>query len=140
MIKLNRIGNKLGLVGAVGVLLAIGMVANQTVTESTVSAANDLATLQQVMVDNALAAEASVRQIQLAGRNIRLQRTPAEVEKAVAEMRQFKGIAEGQIDAAAAVSKNPVSLERLQKIKVSIANYAAAIEDLAKVQRRPTDG
>src|ERR1035441_7097902 len=100
MIKLNRIGNKLGLVGAVGVLLAIGMVANQTVTESTVSAATDLATLQQVMVDNALAAEASVRQIQLAGRNIRLQRTPPEVEKAVAEMRQFKGIAEGQIDAA----------------------------------------
>jgi methyl-accepting chemotaxis protein len=134
MIKLNRIGNKLGIVGAVGVLLAIGMVANQMVTESTVSAANDLATLQQVMVDNSLAAEASVRQIQLAGRNIRLQRTPAEVEKAVAEMRQFKGIAEGQIDAAAAVSKNPVSLERLQKVKVSIANYTAAIEDLAKVQ------
>jgi methyl-accepting chemotaxis protein len=134
MIKLNRIGNKLGLVGAVGVLLAIGMVANQMVTESTVSAANDQATLQQVMVGNALAAEASVRQIQLAGRNIRLQKTPAEVEKAVAEMRQFKGIAEGQIDAAAAVSKNPVSLERLQKVKVSIANYTAAIEDLAKVQ------
>ena len=34
MIKLNRIGNKLGLAGAVGVLLAIGMVANQMVTES----------------------------------------------------------------------------------------------------------
>jgi methyl-accepting chemotaxis protein len=134
MIKLNRIGNKLGLAGAVGVLLAIGMVANQMVTESTVSAVNDQATLQQVMVDNALAAEASVRQIQLAGRNIRLQRTPAEVEKAVAEMRQFKGIAESQIDAAAAVSKNPVSLERLQKVKVSIANYAAGVEDLAKVQ------
>ena len=31
MIKLNRIGNKLGLAGAVGVLLAIGMVANQMI-------------------------------------------------------------------------------------------------------------
>ena len=36
MIKLNRIGNKLGLAGAVGVLLAIGMVANQMITESAV--------------------------------------------------------------------------------------------------------
>ena len=36
MINLNRIGNKLGLAGAVGVLLAIGMVANQMVTESAV--------------------------------------------------------------------------------------------------------
>ena len=33
MIKLNRIGNKLGLAGALGVLLAIGMVANQMMTE-----------------------------------------------------------------------------------------------------------
>ena len=34
MIKLNRIGNKLGLAGALGVLLAIGMVANQMITET----------------------------------------------------------------------------------------------------------
>ena len=33
MIKLNRIGNKLGLAGAIGVLLAAGMVANQMVSE-----------------------------------------------------------------------------------------------------------
>ena len=31
MIKLNRIGNKLGLAGAVGVSLSIGMVANPLV-------------------------------------------------------------------------------------------------------------
>ena len=34
MIKLNRIGNKLGLAGAVGILLAIGMAANQMIAES----------------------------------------------------------------------------------------------------------
>ena len=38
MSKLNRIGNKLGLAGALGILLAVGMVANQMVTESTVTA------------------------------------------------------------------------------------------------------
>jgi hypothetical protein len=37
MIKLNRIGYKLGLAGAVGVLLAIGMVTNQTMTERSVA-------------------------------------------------------------------------------------------------------
>ena len=36
MIKLNRIGNKLGLAGAVGILLAAGMVANQMVTEASI--------------------------------------------------------------------------------------------------------
>ena len=33
MSKLNRIGNKLGLAGAIGILLAAGMVANQVVTK-----------------------------------------------------------------------------------------------------------
>ena len=31
MIKLNRIGNKLGFAGAIGVVLAVGMVANQMI-------------------------------------------------------------------------------------------------------------
>ena len=40
MIKLNRIGNKLGLAGAIGVVLAAGMVANQMMSEAAVEAAN----------------------------------------------------------------------------------------------------
>src|SRR5262249_33642815 len=40
MIKLNRIGNKLGLAGAIGVLLAAGMVVNQMTSEVAVEAAN----------------------------------------------------------------------------------------------------
>src|SRR3989442_19559 len=36
MIKLNRIGNKLGFAGAIGVLLAVGMVANQMMSEAEV--------------------------------------------------------------------------------------------------------
>src|ERR1700692_2705723 len=110
MIKLNRIGYKLGLAGAVGVLLSIGMIANQMVTESSVSEVNKLADVQQGMSNDILAAEVSVRQIQLAGRNIRLQRTPAEVEKVGAEMRQFKVTTEKQIAAALAMAKNPINV------------------------------
>jgi methyl-accepting chemotaxis protein len=40
MIKLNRIGSKLGLTGAIGVLLSIGMTPNPTVSELSVKAAN----------------------------------------------------------------------------------------------------
>src|ERR1700687_97348 len=87
MVKLNRIGNKLGLAGAVGILLAIGMIANQTMTESSVAEVNTLNGAQQELGENARGAEVSMRQIQLAGRNIRLVRTPAEVEKTVAELR-----------------------------------------------------
>jgi methyl-accepting chemotaxis protein len=116
------------------VLLSIGMITNQMVTESSVSEVNKLADLQQAMSNDVLAAEVSVRQIQLAGRNIRLVRTPAEVEKTGAEMRQVKATAEKQIADALAAAKNPVNVERLNKIKVLIGDYAAGIEELVKVQ------
>jgi methyl-accepting chemotaxis protein len=134
MIKFNRIGNKLGLAGAVGVLLSIGLIANQTMTASAVGEVNAIADRQQGIVDNTLAAEVSVGQVQLAGRNLRLGRTPAEVEKTVNEMRQFKAIEEKQIDAAYDLATNPVNRERLQKIKALMGNYASGAEDLAKVQ------
>jgi hypothetical protein len=37
MSKLNRIGNKLGLASALGILLSVGMVLNQNSTQSSVS-------------------------------------------------------------------------------------------------------
>src|ERR1700694_4527821 len=134
MIKFNRIGNKLGLAGAVGVLLSIGLIANQIMTASTVGEVNALADRQQAIVDNTFAAEVSARQMQLAGRNILLQRTRAKIEKNVVELRQIKEIEEKQIDAAYALAANPVNRERLQKIKALMGNYASGAEDLAKVQ------
>ena len=51
MIKLNRIGNKLGLAGAVGVLLAIGMVANQMVTELKIEGSSERAARSQQVAE-----------------------------------------------------------------------------------------
>src|SRR5258706_10393373 len=124
MIQLNRIGYKLGLAGAVGVVLSIGLIANQIMTESRVGEVNALVERQQQVVDEVLAAELSVEQAQLAGRSIRLQGTPAEVEKTAGEMRQFRVIGEKHIDAALALAADPVGRERLQKIKAAVANYA----------------
>ncbi len=134
MIQLNRIGNKLGLAGAVGVLLAIGMVANQMVTETSVGAVDALAAKQQEVADDSRAAEVSVRQLQLAGRSIRLARTPAEVENTLAEMRRFRAAAQQRVDDALVLAGNPVSRERLKKIKAALDDYAAGIEELAKAQ------
>ena len=66
MIKLNRIGNKLGLAGAVGVLLAIGMVANQMATESSIEQGSARAARSQQVADNSLSEHIDLRKIQLA--------------------------------------------------------------------------
>ena len=74
MIKLNRIGYKLGLAGAVGILLAGGLVANQLVTEPAVEVANDRTDRRQRVVETTLSAHLERRQMQLAARKIRLAR------------------------------------------------------------------
>ena len=135
MIKLNRIGNKLGLAGAVGVLLAIGLVANQMATESTVAVANDRTDRLQRVAESTLSAHLNMRQMQLAARGIRLARSPSEVDKAAAEMRQFGAVEAREIDVALATAQRAETRDRLQKIKSLMASYSAGIEELAKAQR-----
>src|SRR6202158_236769 len=95
MIKLNRIGYKSGLAGAVGVLLSLGMVANQMVSESTVAGVNDSAERSQRVADSTLTAHLDMRMLQLAGRATRLARTIAEVDKSVVEVHRYEAAARG---------------------------------------------
>jgi methyl-accepting chemotaxis protein len=134
MIKLNRIGNKLGLAGAVGLLLSAGLIANQMISEATVAAVNDRADHAQHVTEYALAASAELRQTQLAGRTIRLARSPAEVDKSLADLRKAATSEANTLDAAYATAMKPESKERLQKIKSLMTSYFAAMEDLAKAQ------
>src|SRR6185312_16661346 len=90
MVKLNRIGNKLGLAGAVGIVLAIGLVANQMVTEAKIEESSERAARSQRVADNSLAAHIDLRKIQLDARDVRLARTTAEVEKTLANLQRHK--------------------------------------------------
>ncbi|WMT77777.1 methyl-accepting chemotaxis protein [Bradyrhizobium sp. Ash2021] len=134
MIKLNRIGYKLGLAGAVGVLLAMGMAANQMMTDASVAAVNDRAGRSQRVSDAALAANLAMRQMELAGRNIRLSRTPAEVEKHFAQLERLKASETSQLEAALASAQKPETRERLQKIKSLMDRFSAGVEEIAKAQ------
>ena len=134
MIKLNRIGNKLGLAGAVGVLLAIGMVANQMVTEARIEQGSERAARSQQVADNSLSAHINLRKIQLAASAVRLARAPAEVEKTIADLQRYKASEAKELDAALATAQRPDARERLQKIKALMDGFTAAVEDLAKAQ------
>ena len=134
MIKLNRIGNKLGLAGAIGVLLAVGMVANQMVTEAKITGASERADRSQLVADSSLAAHLDLRKIQLAARDARLARSPAEVERTIADLQRFKSSQAREVDAALATAQRQDTKEQLQKIKSLMGGFTAAVEDLAKAQ------
>jgi methyl-accepting chemotaxis protein len=134
MIKLNRIGYKLGLAGAVGILLAGGMVANQMMSERAVEAANNRADRSQRVIDAAMAANLNGRQIELAARNIRLATKAADVEKNVADLNRFKAEETKALEQAQATATMPDTKERLAKIKSLMGSYTAGIDELAKAQ------
>jgi methyl-accepting chemotaxis protein len=134
MSKLNRIGYKLGLAGALSVLLAVGMAANQMMTEAQVTDANQRAARSQKVADVSLASHLELRKIQLTARDVRLARTPADVEKTVTELQQYKAAIAKELDVALATALKPETQARLQKIKSSMESFTAAVEDLAKAQ------
>ena len=105
MIKLNRIGNKLGLAGAVGVLLAIGMVANQMITEIEDRGRQRARRPIAAGGRHSLTAHIDLRKIQLAASAVRLARTPAEVEKTVADLQRYKASQAKELDAALATAQ-----------------------------------
>ena len=135
MIKLNRIGYKLGLAGAAGVLLAAGMVVNQMMSEAAVGAANGRVALSQRVIDSSLVAQIELRKMQVAARDIRLARTAEEVDRGIAELQRLKAAQAREVDAALAAAQLQETRERLTKAKSLLDDFASGVEDLAKAQK-----
>jgi methyl-accepting chemotaxis protein len=134
MIKLNRIGYKLGLAGVLSVVLAAGMVANQMITETHIAGSTERAGRSQRVADSSLAAHLDLRKMQLTAREVRLARTPADVEKVVVDLQRFKASEIKQLELAQATAMKPETKERIAQIKSLMESFAAAVEDLAKAQ------
>jgi methyl-accepting chemotaxis protein len=132
---LNRIGNKLGLAGAIGAILAVGMIANQIVTENAVSAANERADLSQQVVEHILTANVNMRQTNLGGRSARLARNTAEADKSAADIKQFSEAMIRDVDAALTYAKAQDDRERLTRLKDTMASYTSGAIDLAMAQK-----
>src|SRR5262249_3728417 len=131
-----RIGNKLGAVGLFSVLLAGGMVANQLVSEQTIEAANHRAGVQQAVADHTLQGNIALRGMQLAGRDIRQARNPAELEKGISDLSAAFAVGTKELDAAIANVTNPDDKERLEKIRSLAVEYHNQASEIGKVQLR----
>jgi methyl-accepting chemotaxis protein len=131
MIKFNRIGNKLGLASAIGILLAIGMVTNQSSTESSVAEANQRADLQQQIADNALKAESEMRNMQLAVRGVRLARTAEQVATGRSQFKQARDTQTKLLDAALSLAFLPETKDLFGKIKSKAEAYDAGADEQA---------
>ncbi|MCG6205981.1 methyl-accepting chemotaxis protein [Rhodopseudomonas sp. HC1] len=138
MSKLNRIGNKLGLAGLVGILLAAGMVTNQLMTETRVNEASRVADREAEVSESALIAESEMRNMQLAVRGVRLARSLKEFEQRRSEFNVAR-LAQAKLLDAAIAAAAPAEKDKFTDIKKMTTDYAAGAERQAEQQLKVLD-
>lgn len=124
VVKFNRIGVKLGLVGAFGIVVAGAMVANQFISSRSVEESQATAGLQQSILSHTLRATTIVRSLQLSVRDMRLAQGKADLDKPLKSVRDLKSQADKEVDLAVQLARLPENRERLLKIKTLVDQYA----------------
>jgi methyl-accepting chemotaxis protein len=136
MIKINSVGNKLGLAGLVGILLSAGVVANQMRTETAISEVSRLADVQQKIADSAMEADGQMRAMQVASQGLRMAITTPEIDKNAAEIRAAKAAQDRIIDAASALATRQEYKDNFAKIKSLTSTYLAAADEIVGLQKK----
>ncbi len=135
MIKINRIGNKLGVAGIAGILLALCAVFNQFRTETDIAAANASADVQGLIASSALKAEVQLRAMVAADRNVRLAITPPAVEAAQVALMQAQTAQIMNVDKALEIVSVQEDKERLEDIKRMVNEYGSVLDEVTKLQK-----
>jgi methyl-accepting chemotaxis protein len=134
MIKINRIGNKLGIASAVGILLSLAMTTNQIISETAVEEASRRADVQQRVGTSVIKVESELRNLQLTNRGARLARNVAELNRFTAAFEVAIVTINNQMDQGLAIAVKPENRERLGKLKILVAEYRVAANELSKLQ------
>lgn len=134
MVKLNRIGNKLGAAGFLGILLAGGMLANQMISEAAVTRANERATAQTTIAAHALEASVALRRMQLSVRDVRLSTTAPDVEKHAKALNDAFERIKKELGISISLMVRPENKARLENVSGLVTQYAKAASDLAESQ------
>jgi methyl-accepting chemotaxis protein len=134
MTRFDRIGIKLGIVSSLGILLSIGMIANQFFSETWIEDADRRTDWQQQIGGHIIKCETELRNMQLANRGIRLAKTTNELESDRNDLRQAEANLAKHVEAALSMARKPETRERLGRIKALTASYGVAANDLADLQ------
>ena len=131
-----RIGAKLAVMQAVGVLLVVGLIANALYGSSTVNTDYKMAASQQALALDMSEARSAIRIMAIRVRDIRLAQESVEIQAAV------KGLEEQQASASKLIMTNIPKVriaenrERLQKAASLLNDYATVAKQVAAIRAR----
>ncbi|MBW7960743.1 methyl-accepting chemotaxis protein [Bradyrhizobium sp. BR 10261] len=134
LIQNLRIGTKLAIASALGILLLLSMMASQIVGNGNVRRTNQAALVQLELARDAVEAKLAVRSMQLAVRDIRLGNSTAELKKAGDALVERLGTLTKVTDAMLKLSLVPENRARMEKLKTLGVDYLNAGQRVATVR------
>ncbi|WP_028134919.1 methyl-accepting chemotaxis protein [Bradyrhizobium japonicum] len=134
LIQNLKIGTKLAIASALGVLLVGAMIASQMLGNAGMRESSESALAQQQIARTAVKAEAAVRGMQLAVRDLRLANSPADIQKATTSLGDQQKSTNLLVDQMLKLSQEPENRARMEKLRSLAANYAKAAQQIAGVR------
>jgi methyl-accepting chemotaxis protein len=133
-----RIGTKLAIASALGILLVGLMIFSQVAGNASVRKANEIAIVQQTITQNAIDVKASVRGMQIGVRDVRLASTPADMQKASDYIAaRLKSVNE-RADAMLNLARSAENRARIEKLKGMAGEYAKTGQQIAAIRTELT--
>ena len=129
-----RIGTKLAVASALGILLVGAMIYSQMAGNATVSKTSQAMTTQQTIARDAAETKASVRGMQIGVRDTRLANAPADLQKANDYIATRLKSANGFIDEMLRLSPAGENRARIEKLKSLASDYAKGAQQIAAVR------
>ena len=129
-----RIGTKLAISSALGILLVLAMIAGQVIGNGDVRRSSQAASQQQELAREAVESKLATRGMELAARDIRLANNSAELQKAGDALVERAGNLVKVADAMLTLSHVPENRARIEKLKVLTANYLKGAQQLASLR------
>jgi methyl-accepting chemotaxis protein len=129
-----RIGTKLAIASAFGILLVFAMIASQLVGNGNVRRSNSAAFAQQELARDATEAKLAVRSMQLAARDIRLANNPGDLQKAGDALGERSVGLVKVAEAMLKLSRVPENRARIEKLKTLAGDYLKGAQQLASLR------
>ena len=129
-----RIGAKLSFALGTSVVLVLGMIASEHLSSKFVEGLVAAADRQQSIANESIKTEVLMQRAQIAGRDLRMAQSSAQVEAVVVQLQQIKVEAEANFATLASLTKTRDQRTRFDNIKTLSAEYTDSIGDIGARQ------
>ena len=129
-----RIGAKLSLALGISVVLVVGMIVSEQISSNFVERLVAAADGQQAIANESIKTEVLMQRAQIAGRDLRMAQSAAQVQAHLAQLQQITTEASANFSMLETLTATADQRDRFNKIKDMSATYIASLTEIGKKQ------